>query len=41
MGGNWQGTTLGSADLVLVAIPEPASGLMAGLGLMAMLRRRR
>jgi hypothetical protein len=41
MDGNWQGTTLGNAGLVLVTIPEPASGLLARLGLLALLRRRR
>lgn len=41
MGGNWQGTTLGNSDLVLVTIPEPASVLLAGLGVLALLRRRR
>jgi hypothetical protein len=32
---------LGGNDIVLQAIPEPSSALLGGLGLLALLRRRR
>jgi len=39
--GSGAGTFTGGNDVVLMAIPEPTSALLGGLGLLALLRRRR